>query len=188
MTRRFTTLLFPALCVLALVAPLSAQRQLNGVVRFADGRPAAGVRVLFFDPGDLRRAFAATTDAAGGFTVFAPISPVALGANYPNPFNPSTAIPFALVRPGLVRLEVFNALGQRVRLLRDDYHTPGAYTAHWNGRDERGFGVAAGVYFYRLTTDGQTATGRMVLVDGSAAPTRGVGAQQPTQSADRFGQ
>ena len=172
MKRRLLTPLLNALFALLVTTPLYAQQELSGVVRFADGNPAPGIRVLFFDPSDLRRAFTATTNSLGHFSLAASTthSSSALGANYPNPFNPSTAIPYALARPALVHLEIFNALGQRVRLLRDEFHAAGSYTAHWDGRNQRGLGVAAGVYFYRLATDGHIATGRMVLVDGSAAP------------------
>ena len=170
MRRRPTILLLNAFFALLLAWPLCAQQDPSGVVRFADGSPAPGVRVLFFEPGDLRRAFTATTDAEGRFAIAAQAEiSTALGANYPNPFNPSTAIPFALDRATAVRLEIFNALGQRVRLLLDEFRAPGSHTAHWDGRDGRGQGVGAGVYFYRLTTDGQTQTGRMVLVDGAVA-------------------
>ena len=92
-----------------------------------------------------------------------------LGPNYPNPFNPSTAIPFAIERATRVRLEIYNALGQRVRLLTDEFRAPGAHTILWDGRDEQGRASAAGVYFYRLAAGGQIASGRMVLVDGSIA-------------------
>ena len=92
----------------------------------------------------------------------------ALGANYPNPFNPATIIPYELAATSLVRLEVFNALGQRLTTLVDGEQGAGAYQAQWDGTDAAGRAAAAGVYIYRLTVDGAQQTRRMVLVDGQA--------------------
>ncbi|HQV30257.1 MAG TPA: right-handed parallel beta-helix repeat-containing protein, partial [Calditrichia bacterium] len=56
-----------------------------------------------------------------------------LGANYPNPFNPSTTIPFSLERPGEVRLLVYNILGQVVRILAEGQMSAGAHQVRWDG-------------------------------------------------------
>ena len=77
-------------------------------------------------------------------------------------------IPYQLATAGYVRLEVFNLLGQRVVTLVDGAQAAGSYTARWDARDASGHGVAAGVYIYRLTAGGGTATRQMVLVDGPA--------------------
>ena len=96
------------------------------------------------------------------------------GANYPNPFNPATIIPYQLAATAQVRLEVFNALGQRMAVLVDGEQATGAYQAQWDATDAAGRAAAAGVYLYRLTVastssgEGGMATGRMVLVDGQA--------------------
>ena len=95
-------------------------------------------------------------------------SEVGLGQSYPNPFNPSTLIPYQLATPSPVRLEVFNILGQRVATLVDGQQGAGAYVARWDGTDAAGRAAASGVYFYRLTVDGGHWTGKMVLVDGQA--------------------
>ncbi len=110
-----------------IATPISTQQGLNGVLRYADRSPTPGVHVLFLDPGDLRHAFTATTEQAEHFTIFA-MSDIssALGANHPNPFNPSTTIPFALPRPTAVHLEIFSALGQSLLLLLDDFRAQGS--------------------------------------------------------------
>ena len=78
-------------------------------------------------------------------------SPAAsLRANYPNPFNSSTWIPYHLATDGPVRLGIFNTLGQRVRTLVNEAQTVGAYQTYWDGRDQKGAAVAAGVYIARL--------------------------------------
>jgi hypothetical protein len=89
----------------------------------------------------------------------------ALDANYPNPFNPSTAIPFAL--PGSVSdvsLQIYNMLGQRVRTLMSGPMEPGFHTIVWNGRDDTGSQVAAGLYITELRTAQLRRTRKMLLL------------------------
>ena len=78
----------------------------------------------------------------------APPLPVhtALLANYPNPFNNSTQIVYSLAAAGPVRLEIYNALGQQVRILVDEFQGAGVYHVTWDARDQWGSAVAAGVY------------------------------------------
>ncbi|UCC43850.1 MAG: T9SS type A sorting domain-containing protein, partial [Candidatus Zixiibacteriota bacterium] len=89
---------------------------------------------------------------------------VALHQNYPNPFNPFTIITFDLPRRMEVRLEVFNILGRRVKLLTDQSLGAGSHQITWNGDDRTGRKVASGVYFYRLTTDSAVETRKMVVL------------------------
>ena len=84
-------------------------------------------------------------------------------ANYPNPFNPGTWIPYRLAVSGPVELKIYNILGQPVRTLVDQLQTPDSYRVHWDGRDHRGERVANGVYFYRLQA-GPVTQGRKMLV------------------------
>ena len=167
-----------AVCLLSLLVSVSGASAeaptVSGQVRLVDGSPVAGAQVLLFDVADLRRGALgqATTDADGQFAL--PLGSSALptrfglGQNYPNPFNPGTVIPYQLAADGYVRLEVFNLLGQRVATLVEGEMAAGSYTAQWDARDASGYGVAAGVYVYRLTAGDATATRRMVLVDGPA--------------------
>ena len=163
------------------------QATVAGQVRFAGGLPVAGAQVLLFDLSDLRRGVVVqattTTDADGLFAL--PLAALggavalpegfALGANYPNPFNPATIIPYQLAATAQVRLEVFNALGQRMALLVEGEQGAGTYQARWDATDASGRAAAAGVYLYRLTVDGVQQTGRMVLVDGQAGVPMGGG-------------
>ena len=71
-------------------------------------------------------------------------------ANYPNPFNPATTVPYVLAEIASVKLSVYNVLGQEVRVLVDQLQVPGAYTVSWDGMDASGVQAAGGVYFYRL--------------------------------------
>ena len=159
-------------------ASLASSPVISGQVRLPDGSPVASAQVVLFDVADLGRGPVGqtTTDETGQFALplaagsAALVLPreVGLGANYPNPFNPSTIIPYQLATTSQVRLEVFNILGQRVATLVDDQQAAGAYRARWDGTDAAGGAAASGVYFYRLTVAGAQWTGKMVLVDGQA--------------------
>ena len=76
-------------------------------------------------------------------------------ANFPNPFNPDTSIPYQLHVPAHVRLSIYDIRGTLVREIDLGYRPAGQYltstsAAHWDGRDHRGQRVASGVYLYRL--------------------------------------
>ncbi|MFH1567668.1 MAG: FlgD immunoglobulin-like domain containing protein, partial [Gemmatimonadota bacterium] len=95
-----------------------------------------------------------------------PLEPV-LGANYPNPFNPETTIPFAVpAAPGsaALRLVIYNLAGQTVRVLADGIPTPGRHAVVWDGRDEAGNRVGSGVYLYRLESRSGALTRQMLLL------------------------
>lgn len=87
-----------------------------------------------------------------------------LEQNYPNPFNPSTIIRFSLPTTSNVRLEVFNLLGQSVKVLVDDRLTAGVKEVTWDGRDRNGTQVSTGIYFYRIASDKFVETRRMVFL------------------------
>ena len=88
----------------------------------------------------------------------------ALGANYPNPFNPTTTIAFALPEAADVRLEVFDAMGRRVATLANGSYSAGHHESQWNARTDAGEPVASGIYLYRLRAGSFEAVGRMVLM------------------------
>jgi hypothetical protein len=87
-----------------------------------------------------------------------------LSQNYPNPFNPETEIHFDLPVTSVVKLEIYNMLGQRVRELHNGLKPAGGYGVVWDGRDDSGREVGSGVYLYQLTTDRYSATRKMLLV------------------------
>jgi subtilisin family serine protease len=93
----------------------------------------------------------------------------ALRPNYPNPFNPSTAIPFDLAASAHVRLTVTDLLGRSVRTLLDADLPASHQTAFWDGRDAAGRRLAAGMYFCTLHATAAGAgtfveTRRMILL------------------------
>ena len=92
----------------------------------------------------------------------------ALLANYPNPFNPETWIPYQLAAPAKVTLRIFAVNGALVRTLDLGHRPAGVYqqrtrAAYWDGHNEVGEPVASGVYFYTLTAGDFTATRKMLI-------------------------
>ncbi|MFH1007561.1 MAG: T9SS type A sorting domain-containing protein [Candidatus Latescibacterota bacterium] len=88
----------------------------------------------------------------------------ALGANYPNPFNAATVIPYTVEHAGDVRLSVYDELGRYVATLVQDVQIAGRYVAQWNGRSEAGAAVASGFYLVRLETARQIATSKVLFL------------------------
>ncbi len=89
-------------------------------------------------------------------------------ANYPNPFNPETWIPYQLAVHTDVTLHIYSADGQLIRTIALGKQSPGIYqnrsrAAYWDGNNEHGEPVASGIYFYTLTAGNFTATRRMVI-------------------------
>ena len=82
-----------------------------------------------------------------------------LSQNYPNPFNPSTTIKIELAKESTVRLEVFNSLGQSVKILTNQMLRSGVYEYVFDAS-----GLSSGMYFYRLQTEGFTETKKMLLL------------------------
>jgi hypothetical protein len=99
-----------------------------------------------------------------------PVTSYQLEQNYPNPFNPNTLIKFAIPEAGKVTLRIFNEMGQLVRTLVDSEMPSGRHTLWWDGQNQTGHAVAAGVYFYQIAVQGGnsgntfTATRRMTLL------------------------
>jgi hypothetical protein len=85
--------------------------------------------------------------------------------NTPNPFNPTTTIPYSLAEDGRVAIDVFDVKGARVKTLKDDTESAGPHFAVWDGTDAQGRSLGSGIYFYRLQVDGRTvATKKMMLL------------------------
>ena len=91
---------------------------------------------------------------------------VRLRAPSPNPFNPRTRIRFSLDRGAVVRMDVHDTAGRRVRTLLDGVpRMAGEHSVVWNGADDRGRRVASGVYTVRLRAADAVATRRVTLVE-----------------------
>ncbi len=82
-----------------------------------------------------------------------------LEQNYPNPFNPTTTIRYALPRAGMVRIEVYDVTGQRVRLLVDRVEEAGVHSVVFDAGI-----LASGTYFYRMQAGEFVETKRLVVL------------------------
>jgi len=92
-----------------------------------------------------------------------------LYANYPNPFNPDTWIPYSLSQDADVTIRIYNSAGQLVRTLDLGRQVAGVYinkdkAAYWDGKDDLGQQVASGVYYYTFRAGNFCATRKMVIV------------------------
>ena len=93
----------------------------------------------------------------------------ALLANYPNPFNPETWIPYQLAEAAEITLTIYDMNGGMVRRLAVGHQAAGMYQSrsratYWDGRNQLGESVASGLYFYTLTADDFTATRRLLIL------------------------
>ena len=122
--------------------------------------------------------------------IIIPSKTTTLHANYPNPFNPTTTIKFRIENSSKLKIEnsefrinsslsfgesrgegskhvsidIFNIKGQKVRTLVDGFYAPGEHSVVWNGTDNNNRSVSSGIYFYKMETEGFTATRKMVLI------------------------
>ena len=90
-------------------------------------------------------------------------------ANYPNPFNPETWIPYTLATPADVSITIHSPNGKLIRTLHVGNRPAGLYqtpsdAAYWNGNNDQGEAVASGIYFYTLSTKEFSATRRMLVL------------------------
>jgi hypothetical protein len=83
-----------------------------------------------------------------------------LGRNYPNPFNPSTVIPFRLAHPGRAKLSVFDVRGREIAVLDDGFHEAGIHSVPFGAG-----GLPSGVYFVRLRAGESSAVEKIIKMD-----------------------
>lgn len=82
-----------------------------------------------------------------------------LRQNYPNPFNPSTIIKYEIPNSGFVTLKIYNALGQEIKTIVNEFQNSGKYSVEFNGSN-----LSSGIYFYKLTTKNHTAIKKFILM------------------------
>jgi hypothetical protein len=105
------------------------------------------------------------TDIGGGDPEVTLPKSVSLFQNHPNPFNPRTEINFTLSRSSKLNLSVYDIKGRLVRsLVKGEMRREGYHSVSWNGTDSLGRVVGSGVYFYKITVDGYSATRKMLLI------------------------
>ncbi len=88
-----------------------------------------------------------------------------LGANFPNPFNPTTTIPIELPSDTNIKLSIFDVLGREIATLYNGSLAGGRHLINWNARNQAGEKCPSGLYFYRLDIEGsKSLTGKMILL------------------------
>ena len=90
-------------------------------------------------------------------------------ANYPNPFNPETWIPFQLAQDSTVTATIYDITGQQIRIIELGHLSAGNYVEvnraiYWDGRTENGEFVSSGTYFYQIEAGDYTDTRKMVIL------------------------
>lgn len=84
--------------------------------------------------------------------------------NYPNPFNPVTTLHYDLPKRSDITLMIYDILGRQVRTLVQGMEEPGYKSVRWDGTNDLGQQVSAGVYLYRIEAGDFTQTRKMVLL------------------------
>jgi hypothetical protein len=111
-----------------------------------------------------------TVSTATGTADGTPPQKTELGANVPNPFNPTTDIPYVVGSPNssrspvAVRLTIYNVAGQRVKTLINHDVAPGTYRITWTGQSDTGAEVPSGVYFARLVVGSEPPQTRKLIL------------------------
>ncbi|MBN1293240.1 MAG: SUMF1/EgtB/PvdO family nonheme iron enzyme [Candidatus Latescibacteria bacterium] len=158
--------------------PLTCFGYIAGTITSTPGKPVSGAEVTFTMETDSSRFYTTVTDENGNYRIDlttsvnddteSSVSPESfiLRQNYPNPFNPVTTIPFIIENPCNIRLDVFNIIGQHIKTLVEGYYAAGSYTVFWDALDKNGHQVSAGVFLYKLSTDGMATVKKMLLLDG----------------------
>jgi len=83
--------------------------------------------------------------------------------SYPNPFNPTTTIRYALREDGQVTLKIHNILGEEVKTLLNEFQAAGTKSVTWDGTNNLGDQVSSGLYFVRLVAGDVVRTQKLVL-------------------------
>lgn len=109
-----------------------------------------GQYISLYDPSTLVGVGNQTSQVADAYKLY---------NNYPNPFNPSTKIKYAIPSKGIVTLKVYNTLGKEVAKLIDQFHTPGEYEYTFDAS-----GLSSGIYYYTISSGNFTETKKMVLL------------------------
>lgn len=132
--------------------------------------------VTFIDDSDTTKQYTAITDSTGKYQIdnITAIeseqsnlpSTFQLEQNYPNPFSSSTEIPYKLNKQSDVHVTIYDILGREVRKFSYSTQGAGSHSVLWNGRNNFGERVAAGIYFYRLEAAGQSLVKKMVFGAG----------------------
>ncbi len=119
---------------------------------------------ISFDTGDIEQITFSSDVSVEDMAEIVSQIPIKFLKNYPNPFNPNTTISFVLNQAGNTEVEIFNVKGQKVKLLRREVLGVGTHSCTWDGRNDCGNTVASGVFFYRVSVNGNTLLNKMLML------------------------
>jgi hypothetical protein len=138
-----------------------------GSTRYTDsGIPLSGVTYSYWIQAVGELSASKLAPAGSGPTTSVAAAPVVFRIDppYPNPFNPTTTIRFALPSEERVRIVVYDALGRKVAVLADRTMTAGVHDTVWNGRSDSGQTLGSGLYLYRFEAGAHRGNGKMMLL------------------------
>ncbi len=107
------------------------------------------------------------TRATSGLTAAAssPQAGLQVGQNRPNPFNPTTRFEYSIAAPGDLVIAIYTISGRNVRDVEKHHAAAGSYTFEWDGKDQSGATMPAGVYLYEVRSQGVRGTRKMILLE-----------------------
>jgi uncharacterized protein (TIGR02145 family) len=165
--------------LLACTQTAFSQVMVQGTVTNQGAEPVPNALVEFVNQADSTQKYSSYTNAHGQYSIQLiltgvesspnqPPNDISLYQNHPNPFNPSTIIIYELQKPAIIRLEIYNVLGQKIKTLMNGFQNNLLGRVQWNATNDLGRGVPAGVYLYSLNADGIRITKKMLLLDGQS--------------------
>jgi len=175
------TLKFLPFIILFIFIPknIIAQITIDGTITDSELNPISNALVEIIDQDDTSNYYSTYSDQSGSYTVSniftdiatrtnnLPSNYLVLG-NYPNPFNPSTIIYYELPKAENIEIKIYDILGREVRTLFNNFRKAGVYQITWDGRNDWGSAVSAGIYLCRLKTENNFKVHKMVLLDGGS--------------------
>ncbi len=169
---------FAACVLLTLTFSVAANGQAltaKGMVQTSQ-RLVRYAQVTFVDDSDTSKAYSALSDTSGNFELSITTGSqkvpntvpqtIELAQNYPNPFSSSTAISYRLSKQANVTVTIFDIVGRKIRRFDLGHQMFGEYGLTWNGKDNFGMDVSAGVYFCELRTEREPRVMKMVHSGG----------------------
>ena len=123
---------------------------------YTDENPGSGIYIYRLKQVDLNGTCSYSDEVT--VNVFSPIK-YTLEQNYPNPFNPSTTIKYSIPEDGIVKLKIYNLLGEEIFTLVNTVQKAGRYEIVFDASR-----LASGVYYYRLEAQSYTSVKKMILM------------------------
>jgi len=134
-------------------------------------RPVRYASVTFVDDSDTTKKVSVLTDTSGSYSIdlltsvkLIETQPVKfeLEQNYPNPFSSSTAISYQLNKQADVKVTIYDILGREIKKFTMGVQAVGAHGVVWDGKNNAGEIVSAGIYFFELQAKGETRVKKML--------------------------